>query len=187
MAHCHGQVWNASKIAVSLDVSSRTVRRYLDLLQDVFMVRQVQPYTANTKKRVIKSAKVYLRDTGLLHALLGIGSFDALQGHPALGASWEGFAVEQIHGLLPAGSTSYFYRTCAGAEVDLVIERGPSDPPVAVECKYSLSPRLARGFWNALDDIQPAKAYVVYPGQEPYPLAKQVWAWPLSRIAEVFE
>lgn len=184
LAHCHGQIWNASKIAGSLGVSAPTVRRYLDILEETFIVRQLQPYHVNTKKRLIKSPKVYIRDSGLAHTLLRIRSFDDLLGHPSLGAFWEGFVIEQIAALVPPVSELCFYRTNAGAEIDLLyIDR--DNQPVPIEIKYSLSPSVSRGFWNAYEDLSCERGYVVYPGKEVYPLGKNVSALPLNMIESI--
>lgn len=181
LAHSHGQLWNASKIAASLGITAPTVRRYLDILESTFLVRQLQPYHANTKKRLIKAPKVYIRDTGLNHALLRIRTFDDFTSHPSAGALWEGFVIEQIVALLPAGNPYYFYRTNAGAEMDfLYFDR--QNRPVGVEIKYSLSPTLSKGFWNAYEDLQCKKGYVIYPGTEKYPMAKNVIALPLAEL-----
>lgn len=181
LAHSHGQLWNASKIAGSLGVSAPTVRRYLDILEETFVVRQLQPYYTNTKKRLIKSPKVYIRDSGLNHALLRIRTYDELQGHPCIGASWEGFIIEQIASFWRQQKDLYFYRTNAGAEIDLLLFDS-RNKPVAVEIKYSLSPSVSRGFWNAYNDLSCKRGYVVYPGKDIYPLAKDVTALPLDMI-----
>ncbi|MBA4390284.1 MAG: ATPase [Syntrophus sp. (in: bacteria)] len=184
LAHSHGQLWNASKIAGSLGVSAPTVRRYLDILESTFIIRQLQPYYANTKKRLIKSPKVYIRDSGLNHTLLRIRTFDDLIGHPAVGASWEGFVIEQLAALLPENSEFYFYRSNAGAEIDfLYIDQ--QNQPVPVEIKYSLSPSVSRGFWNAYEDLSCKRGYVVYPGNEVYPIGKNVSALPLDMLETV--
>ena len=163
IAHSHGQLWNASKIAGSLGISAPTVTSYLDILEETFIVRQLRPYYSNIKKRLIKSPKVYIRDSGLLHALLNIRTLDDLHGHPSMGGSWEGFVVEQILEILPERWQAYFYRTGAGAEIDLVLFDG-NHKPVAVEIKYSVSPKLERGFWNAYEDLSCKKGFVLYPG-----------------------
>lgn len=181
LAHWHGQLWNASKIAGSLGVSAPTVRRYLDILEETFIVRQLQPYHTNTKKRLIKAPKVYIRDSGLNHALLRIKTFDDLSGHPSIGASWEGFVIEQIASILPQNSELYFYRTNAGAEIDLLY-MDSRNKPVAVEIKYSLSPSVTRGFWNAYEDLSCQQGYVVYPGKERYPIGKNVSVIPLEML-----
>ena len=187
LAHVHGQLWNGSTIAGGLGVSVPTVRHYLDILEDTFMLRQLQPYHANTKKRLVKTAKVYLRDSGLLHTLLQLNQPDDLHGHPALGASWEGWVIEQLLGLMPAGAQAFFYRTSAGAEVDLVIQRPGRKPLLAIEIKYAADPAPARGFWNAMEDLDGAKGYVVCPAREHYPLAKNVWVCPVTEIERIFD
>ncbi|MFC1765040.1 ATP-binding protein [Planctomycetota bacterium] len=185
VAHCHGQLWNASKIAASLGVTSPTTRRYLDLLQDTFMVRQLMPYSSNLKKRLVKSPKIYLRDSGLLHALLGIHSPEALLGHPSAGASFEGWIIEQIVSIVPSHWTLSFYRTSAGAELDLVLQPAQKIPPIVVEIKHALAPKLTKGFWSALEDVQPQKGYVVYPGKEAYPVADNVQILPMAQLQNI--
>ena len=186
IAHSHGQLWNASKIAGSLGISAPTVRSHLDILEETFVVRQIQPYHSNIKKRLIKSPKVYIRDSGLLHTLLNIRTIEDLHSHPSLGSSWEGFIVEQILGILPERWQAYFYRTGAGAEIDLVLFDS-KHKPIAIEIKYSLSPKLERGFWNAYEDLSCQKGYVVYPGAESYPLSKNVVTLPVKDMAEIFD
>ena len=186
IAHSHGQLWNASKIASSLGISNMTARRYLDILQDTFLIRQLQPFHTNAKKRTIKSPKVYIRDSGLLHALLKVGSFDDLQGHPVIGSSWEGFIIEQIAGLLPEGNELYFYRTGAGAEIDLVFF-DKKRSAVAVEIKYTLSPAVTKGFRNACDDLSCKRSYVVYPGEEIYPLGSKIYTLPVGRLSALVD
>ena len=185
LAHSHGQLWNASRIAFSLGVSPPTARHYLDILQDTFMVRQLQPFHANVKKRLVKSPKVFLRDSGLLHALLGLESYDALLGHPSAGASWEGFVIEQLLSQLPSSWEPFFYRTSAGAEVDLVLATSGRKRVVAVEMKHSAAPKPSRGFWSALEDLEPQKSFVVYPGTERYPLRPGVFALPVTQLSRV--
>jgi len=183
IAHSHGQLWNASKVAGSLGMSAPTMRRYLDILEDTFVIRQLQPYHLNIKKRLVKSPKVYIRDSGMLHALLNIRSLDELQGHPSVGSSWEGFVIEQIISLLGTKEV-YFYRTNAGAEIDLLFFDDKRQA-VAVEVKYSLSPSLSRGFRNAFDDLGSTRGYVVYPGNDRYPLSETVQALPITELAEI--
>jgi predicted AAA+ superfamily ATPase len=186
LAHSHGQLWNASKIAGSLGLSAPTVRRYLDILEETFIVRQLEPYFVNAKKRLIKSPKVYIRDSGLNHALLRIRTMDELMGHPSAGASWEGFVIEQIAALLPRNTNLYFYRTSAGAEIDLLcFDKG--NEPLPIEIKYSLSPSVSRGFWSAYDDLSCKRGFVVYPGKEKYPLGKNVFALPLAMLESLWE
>ncbi|OPY72856.1 MAG: hypothetical protein A4E62_00739 [Syntrophorhabdus sp. PtaU1.Bin002] len=184
LAHSHGQLWNGSKIAGSLGVTAPTVRHYLDTLEDTFVVRQIQPYHANVKKRLIKSPKVYVRDSGLVHTLLRIRTLDDLQAHPSLGSSWEGFVAEQVIGLLAGKSDVFFYRTNAGAEIDLLFFDNRNNP-VAIEVKYSLSPSLTKGFWNAFDDLDCQTGFVVYPGDEKYPLGRNVFALPIRELEKI--
>jgi len=187
LAHSHGQVWNASKMASSLGVSYKAVQHYLDILEDTFMVRRVQPFHANVKKRLIKSPKVYFRDSGILHSLLRIYDTEDLLGHPALGSSWEGWCVEQIHSILPDQADVSFYRTRSGAEIDLLIRISSSGPALAVEIKRSLDCKPSRGFWSAMEDIQPAKGYIIYPGHERYPVSGGVWALPAAELTGILE
>jgi predicted AAA+ superfamily ATPase len=178
-AHEHGQVLNASKLASALGVSGHTVRSYLDLLEKTFMVRLLAPCEANLKKRLVKSPKVYLRDSGVLHALLEIRSHDDLLGHPARGASWEGYVIDQVIALLPSWRPSFF-RTRVGAEIDLVLELGRRR--IAIECKASSAPKLARGFWSGLEDLGIEEAYVVAPVDAPYPVAPGIAVLPLAEL-----
>lgn len=184
LAHFHGQVWNASKIAASLGVTAPTAKHYLNTLQDTFMVRVLRPFAANLKKRLVKSPKVYLRDSGLLHALLRVGDSDQLLGHPIAGASWEGWVIEQALAADGGRSGAYFYRTAAGAEIDLVLER-PRGRRLAFEIKLASAPSPSRGFWSGLDDLKPTAAFVIYPGTERYPLGRGVEALPVSMLADV--
>lgn len=166
LAHLHGQIWNASQIASSLDLSPPTMRRYLDILADTFMVRVLSPYHANLGKRLIKSPKVYLRDCGLLHALLGIETLDALLAHPVVGASWEGMVLEHLINHANDNATPHFYRTVAGAELDLILET-PTGLH-AYEAKLSVSPALSKGYHIALEDLKIPTGQVVYSGTESY-------------------
>jgi uncharacterized protein len=185
IAHSHGQLWNASKIAGSLGISAPTVKNYLDILVETFIVRQIQPYHANIKKRLIKSPKVYIRDSGLLHTLLNLRTTEDLHGHPSLGSSWEGFIVEQILRILPDRWEAFFYRTGAGAEIDLVL-LDSKHKPIAVEIKYSVSPKWEKGFWNAYEDLSCKKGFIIYPGVESYPLGKNVSTLPIKNLSEIF-
>jgi len=185
IAHTHGQLWNASSIAGALGVTAPTVRHYLDILEDTYIVRQLPPYFANLGKRLTKSPKVYLRDSGLLHSLAGIRTFDQLHAHPLVGNSWEGFVIEQILRLKPTGWQGYFFRTSAGAEIDLLLQDEKGET-VAVEVKYSLSPKPLRGFWQAYRDLHCRAGYIVYPGEEEYPVGEGVRALPAGRIESVY-
>jgi predicted AAA+ superfamily ATPase len=185
LAHLQGQLFNASQLGLSLGGASHTTAiRYLDVLVDTMMVRRLQPHLANVGKRLVKSPKVYLRDSGLLHALLGIATVQDLQGHPVAGASWEGFVVEQVAAALPPEAQMGFYRTAAGTELDLVIERGTRK--VGVEIKFSSAPKPTKGFWQALQDLQIDRAYVVAPVSQRYPLAEGVEAVPLAEVTTLF-
>ena len=178
LAHLHGQLFNASQLGRSLGGASHaTAGRYLDMLVDTLMVRRLEPYLANVGKRLVKSPKVYVRDSGLLHALLGLATVRQLQGHPVAGASWEGFVVEQVAAALPAGAQIGFYRTAAGAELDLVVEGTAGR--IGIEIKFSASPKPTRGFWQALQDLSIERAFVVAPVPRRYPLAPGVEVLPL--------
>ena len=183
LAHLSGQLFNASAIARSLGVSAPTASRYLDILIDTFIVRRLEPFFPNVKKRLTKSPKIYIRDSGLLHSLLMIPGMDSLSGNPIIGNSWEGFIIEQIIGTLPDSCKFYFYRTDAGAEIDLVVVSGKGEI-TGVEIKYSLSPKPTKGFWSAIKDINCKKAFVVYPGEETYPIAGNVHVIPAADISQ---
>jgi predicted AAA+ superfamily ATPase len=184
LAHVHGQLFNASQLGVALGgVAHTTVGRYLDLLVDTMLVRRLEPHVVNIGKRLVKSPKVYVRDSGLLHGLLNIRTVDDLQGNPIAGASWEGFVIEQIAGLAPEGSHLSFYRTAAGAELDLILEQGGRK--VGFEIKFSVAPTPSRGFWTALRDLNLERAYVVAPVREGYPLAGGVDVVPVSMLAQL--
>ena len=185
LAHLQGQMFNASQLGLSLGGASHTTAaRYLDVLVDTMMVRRLPPHLPNVGKRLVKSPKVYLRDSGLLHALLGLATVRDLQGHPVAGSSWEGFVVEQVAAQLPADAQLSFYRTAAGAEVDLVIEHHART--VAVEIKFSSAPKPARGFWQALQDLRIQRAYVVAPVPRRYPLAEGVEVLPVQELGALW-
>jgi hypothetical protein len=184
LSHMHGRVWNASQIASGIGVSPPSARHYLDILQETFMVRQLQPYFLNIKKRIIKSPRIYLRDSGMLHALLHIGSAEALLGHPSVGPSWEGWVIEQIVNMLPRGWGTYYYRTAGGAEIDLVL-LPPGEAAIAVEIKHAASPSVSRGFHEGCADLSCSCGYVVYYGAEYYPLCAGVHALPVSQLGRM--
>jgi predicted AAA+ superfamily ATPase len=181
LAHYHGQIWNAAEPARSLGVNESTVRRYLDLLEDVFMVRQLPSWHANLKKRQVKSPKIYFRDSGLLHQLLGIRTKEDLLSHPKCGASWEGYIVEA---LLTDGSTdeAYFWATYAGAEIDLLLFKGGRR--IGVEIKRADAPRLTPSMRSALTDLNLDRLLVIYPGDRSYGLAENIEVIPASLLAE---
>ena len=171
-AHNQGQLLNASKLGESLGLTHPTVRKYIDLLEQTYILRTLQPYEANVKKRLVRSPKVYVRDSGILHRLLLIPDFNSLMGNPVFGASWEGLVIENCIENMP-GWTPYFYRTATGNEIDLVLVRG--NLKIAVECKASSAPQLTKGSWDALADINPDKAFVIAPlSSKPYPLSGRV-------------
>ncbi len=172
-AHLQGQVFNASQLGLALGgVAHTTTIRYLDLLVDALMLRRLEPHLANVGKRLVKSPKVYVRDSGLLHGLLGIASLDDLAGHPIAGHSWEGFVIEQIAAIAPPLASLGFYRTASGAELDLVVEQ--AGRLIGFEIKLSSAPKPRRGFWNACEDLGVTEAYVVAPVLDRFPLADNV-------------
>lgn len=179
LAHYHGQIWNAADPARSLGVNESTVRRYLDWLSQAFLVRQLPPWFANLGKRQVKAPKIYLRDSGLLHELLGIGDAAALQRHPKCGASWEGFALDQML-RIARPDEAYFWATHAGAELDLLMFK--DGQRVGVEFKHSDAPRLTPSMRIALDDLKLDALYVVYPGDRHYALEPKVQAVPLAAL-----
>lgn len=182
LAHQQGGLLNAASLARSLAVDGKTIASYLDLLVDLLLVRRLLPWHHNAGKRLVKSPKVYVRDSGLVHALLNIGDNEALLAHPVVGGSWEGLAVESLLACAPVGTEAFFYRTAAGAEIDLVL-RLPGHPcPWAIEIKRSLNPKLEKGFYLACQDINPERSWVVYAGEDAYPLTRQVEAVSLSAL-----
>ncbi len=184
LAHHQGGLLNTAQFARNLGVDAKTAAGYLDLLTDLFIVRRLPPWHANLGKRLVKSPKVYVRDSGLVHALLAIPDRETLLAHPVLGKSWESFAVENL--LIAAGDKAqgYFYRTGGGAEVDLLLA-WPDNSLWAVEIKRSLTPKVERGFHAACEDLKPAKKFVVYPGQERYPITAEIEAIPLHELAKL--
>lgn len=171
LSHVHGQILNKSKLGESLGVSHNTLGNYVDILVNTYMIRMLEPFEANVKKRLIKSPKIYFRDTGILHALLSISSAEDLHAHPVIGASWEGFVIENIISEMP-GWDPMFYRTSNGSEIDLILKKG--NRILAFECKVSPSPRITKGFWNALEDVDPEKCFIIAPVQNPFFLKNNV-------------
>ena len=182
LAHRQGTTLNASVLARALEVSAQSVTRYVDLLVDLLLVRRLPPLHANVGKRLVKAPKVYVRDSGLVHALLGIGSLEQLAGHPVVGESWEGYVIETLISALPPRARPYFYRTSAGAEIDLVVEH-PDGARWAIEVKRSLSARVGRGFHLSCEDLEPACAFVVHAGDDRYPLSDSVEAIGVREMA----
>lgn len=182
LAHYHGQIWNASELGRSLDLSDKTVRSYLDILVGTFMIRQLQPWYENISKRQVKAPKIYLRDPGLLHALLNLPDLQTLQGYSRMGASWEGFAIEQaLQSVKPA--QAFFWATHTGAEVDLFfISRGRR---YGIECKFSETPKITKSMNQALESLNLTHLWIIYPGEHAYPLSKQITVWPLKDIVSL--
>ena len=176
---------NASRLASGLSLTVPTITKYIDLLVGLLLVRRLRPLHANIGKRLVKSPKVYVRDSGLLHALLGIEDYNTLSGHPVVGASWEGFVIEKLLSVLPNRTLAGFYRTSAGAEVDLVLEFPGLTEKWAIEIKRSFSAKPRKGFYLACEDIQPDKGFVVYAGEERYPVSDDLEAVGVSEMAQM--
>ena len=184
LAHSQGGLLNAAALARALAVDGKTVASYLDLLVDLLLVRRLAPWHGNVRKRLVKSPKVYVRDSGLVHALLGVGDREALLAHPVAGGSWEGLGVESLIAAAPNGTEAYFFRTAAGAEIDLLLKLPGQRAPWAIEIKRGLAPKTARGFHLACDDVRPGRRLVVYGGAERFPLAENVEAVSLIDVCE---
>jgi len=185
LAHSQGSVMNAAQLARSLAVDGKTIARYLDLMVDLLLVRRLRPYYTNTKKRLVKSPKVYVRDSGVTHALLGVPDREALFGYPVAGMSWEGFVIENLVAAAPERTLASFYRTSAGAEIDLVLEFPGLTEKWAIEIKSGLSAKPTKGFYNAIEDVHPEKTFIVYAGEERYPVSEGVEAISVSEIAQM--
>lgn len=184
LAHNQGGVLNTAQLARNLGVDVKTAGSYIDLLTDLLLVRRLPSWQANVGKRLVKSPKVYVRDSGLVHGLLGIVDVDSLLSHPVVGTSWEGYVVEQLLATAPEGVQGYFYRTSGGAEIDLVLAF-PNGHLWALEVKRSLKPRPEKGFHSACEDLSPARRFLVYPGDEAYPLSGDIQAIPLPALAHM--
>jgi len=179
-AHMHGQTFNASQLGSSLGVSHHTARSYAEALSQCFALRLLRPFAANVKKRLVKTPKLYVRDTGALHALLAIEDLDALFGHPVMGASWEGFIVESILPRVKPAVEAYYYRSAGGDEIDLVLSKG--ETRVAIECKASKAPRLSEGSKRAMEVVRAERAYVAAPVSEQYPVGDGWTALPVGQL-----
>lgn len=175
LAHEQGGLLNAARMASGLAVSGQTVARYLDLLVDLLLVRRLPPWAGNVGKRLVRSPRTYVRDSGIVHTLLGLPDLDAVLGHPVVGGSWEGFVLENLLAAAPEGAQAWFYRTSAGAEIDLLLELRPG-VRWAIEIKRSSAPSVGRGFRNACEDTEASRRLVVYPGDEAFPLGGGVRA-----------
>jgi predicted AAA+ superfamily ATPase len=184
LAHSHGQILNSSKIASSLGVSSHTVNSYIDILEQTFLVKSLRAFEPNIKKQYIKSPKVYLRDTGLLHTLLNLETFDDMLGHQSFGASFEGFIIENLIRLFPRWTFNY-YRTKSGAEIDLIMSKG--NRRIAIEIKASKAPKIQRGFWSACEDIQATEKFVIALVDEGYEIQNNTFVTNLKEFLEVFD
>ena len=183
LAHAQGGLWNAATFATSLAVDGKTVARYLDLMADLLLVRRLPPFFANVRKRLVKSPKVYVRDSGLVHRLLRLDDHETLLGHPVVGASWEGFVVETLLRAAPEFAQSSFYRTATGVEVDLVLEL-PGNKRWAIEIKRGLAPKAEKGLHTAIEDVRPDRTFIVYGGDERYPKAQGIEAIGLRELAD---
>lgn len=183
LAHHQGGLLNVAQLARNIGVDAKTAASYIDLLSDLLLVRRLAPWHDNQGKRLVKSPKVYVRDSGLVHALLHIGSKDDLLSHPVVGASWEGFCIENLLACAPRGVQAFFYRSSGGAEVDLLL-LWPNGERWAIEIKRSTAPKVERGFHSACEDLQPARKLVVYPGQESYRLREDVHAVSLHALCQ---
>ena len=184
LAHAQGGLLNAAALAEGLGVSGQTIGRYMDLLVDLMLVRRLQPWHENAGKRLVKSPKVYVRDSGLVHALLGLGTLEGLLGHPVTGGSWEGFCLETLIAAAPAGTEPYFYRTSAGAELDLIL-RLPGGEVWAIEIKRTTAPKLSRGFHIAAADIGANRKLLIFAGAREVPASEDTRALPLSAAVDL--
>jgi len=178
LAHSQGGQLNIAQLGNNLDVAASTAKRYIELLEDLLLIRTLRPWSGNVGKRLVKAPKVYIRDSGVTHALLNLTTLDDLLGHPVVGASWEGFVLENLLSSLPVGLTPWFYRTSAGAEIDLVIEKN-SKERYAIEIKRSQAPSVSKGFHLGCEDIEATKRFIVYPGKERFPVTKSITAIPI--------
>ena len=185
LSHGQGSLLNASNLAAALSLSAPTVTKYIDLLVDLLLVRRLRPLHANVGKRLVKSPKVYIRDSGLLHSLLDIEDYNQLSGHPVVGTSWEGFVIENLLSLITDRVLPSFYRTSAGAEADLVLEFSGRSEIWVIEIKRALSAKPKKGFYHVCEDIQPHKCFVVYAGDRRYPISQSVEAIGLAEMSEV--
>ena len=183
LAHHQSGLLNVAQLARNLGVDAKTAQSYIDLLCDLLLVRRLPPWHVNIGKRLVKSPKVYVRDSGLVHALLDIETRETLLSHPVVGASWDGFVIENLIACAPASVTPYFYRSSGGAEIDLLLA-WPNGELWAIEVKRSLSPKVERGFYSACADLTPARKLVVYPGQESFALGQDVQAMPLAALCQ---
>jgi len=182
LAQYHGQTWNAQELSRSMGLSDKTVRSYLDILAGTFMVRQFQPWYENIGKRQVKAPKIYLRDSGILHGLLNLPDFNNLTAYPRVGASWEGFVLEQVLSTIKTPE-AYFWSTYTGAEIDLLFMH--QGRRYAIEAKYNEAPKITKSMHIALNDLNLKHLWIVYPGEQSYPVDKKITVWPLRKVAEL--
>lgn len=183
LAHNQGCLLNVAQLARNLGVSGQSVANYIGLLQDLLLVRRLPPFRVNVRKRLVKSPRVYVRDSGLIHALLGIETLDELLGHPVVGTSWQGMVIENLLAVAPGRTRASFYRTVTGAEIDLVLEMGAKHGTWAIEIKRNSAAKTGKGFTIALDDIKPSRAFVLYSGHERYAKSATIEAITLPELA----
>jgi predicted AAA+ superfamily ATPase len=184
LAHLQGEPVNSAKLGGNLEVDGKTIRHYMDILVDLLLVRRLEPWYANVNKRLVKSPRYYIRDSGIQHRLLGIHSYDALVSNPVMGKSWEGFVIENIHSILPRRAETYFYRTTAGAEIDLVVKLSATQI-WAVEIKYGIAPKISKHFNQTCKDIKASKKYVIYGGNDEFSIGNQTIVISLSKFLQL--
>lgn len=185
VAHLQGEPINYSKLGSNLEVDAKTVQFYLDVLEDLLLIRRHLSWHGNTKKRLVKAPRYYVKDSGVLQRLLGISNYDELLSHPALGKSWEGFVIENIHSVLPQRAETYFYRTAAGAEIDLILKL-PGAKTWAVEIKFGISPKISPHFEKSCDELGASDRYIIYSGEEEFPYSSKTWVVSLSSFLKKF-
>ncbi len=183
LAHLQGEPVNLSKLGSNFDIDGKTVRFYIDVLADLLLIRRVEPWYENTRKRLVKSPRCYIRDSGIVHRLLGVNNLDSLLSHPVLGKSWEGFVIENIYSVLPDGAQTFFYRTSAGAEIDFMIRLSP-DELWAVEIKHGTAPKIRNGFNGACEDVKATHKFVVYGGNDEFPVKNGITVISLEKLME---
>ena len=186
LAHQQGAQLNVVKIGASLGVTSPTAKRYIELLEDLLLIRTLMPWHGNVGKRLVKSPKVYIRDSGIVHALLQLKTLDDVLSHPVVGGGWEGFVIENLLAVLPTGVSPWFYRTSAGAEIDLVLTQGERTS-YAIEIKRSMVPTVSKGFYLGCDDVKATKRYIVYPGSSTFPSSNGVLVVSLAEMMKMIK
>ncbi len=181
LAHLQGETINTTKLATNLEVKRSNINHYIDILTDLLLIRRIDPWYANVKKRLIKSPRYYVRDSGILHRLLNIGNYDSLLSNPILGKSWEGFVIENIHSVLPRLSETYFYRTAAGAEIDLIIKM-PNGEIWAIEIKHGVTPKISKHYSKTCDDVEATHKFIIYGGHDEFPIGNNVQMISLQKM-----